>query len=328
MIKERLLTISKELLDGKDLSLTPEEALALVSDPAENLPAALLCSDQIRRRHKKSKVFLCSILNAKSGKCSQDCAFCAQSSFHKTAIDIYPLMSEEEMTGRAFDMEKAGATHYSIVTSGHSLDESEIHRICRAVEIIRKKTRLTVCGSLGMLSKASAEKLMASGMTRYHHNLETSRSHFDAICTTHSYDEDIETIHTARNQGFQVCSGGIFGLGETWAQRVELAFTVRDLPVDTIPVNFLNPVPGTRLAHLPRMSPMDALMCIALMRLVNPEKSITICGGREVTLKDFQSWVFNAGANGLMIGNYLTTSGRDMAMDLDMVRDAGLTLED
>lgn len=328
MIKERLLKTSTGLLNGEALTLTPEEALALVEDPAEHLPVALLCSDLIRRRQKKNRVFLCSILNAKSGKCSQDCAFCAQSSFHQTQIDTYPLMTGEEMIERALAMEKAGATHYSIVTSGHSLTGTEIDRICRSVEVIRKQTSLTVCGSLGMLSAASAKKLMASGMTRYHHNLETARSHFDAICTTHSYDEDIETIHTARTQGFQVCSGGIFGLGETWAQRVELAYTVRDLPVDTIPVNFLNPVPGTRLAHLSRLSPMDALMCIALMRLVNPEKSITICGGREVTLKDFQSFVFNAGANGLMIGNYLTTSGRDMAMDLDMVRDAGLTTED
>lgn len=327
MIKERLLKISTGLLDGETLSLTPEEALEMVSDPGEHLPVVLLCSDLIRRRHKQNRVFLCSITNAKSGKCSQDCAFCAQSSFHDTRIETYPLMPETDLIDRAVSMEKTGATHYSIVTSGHSLNDSEIDRICRAVEAIRKRTGLTVCGSLGMLSEQSAKRLMASGMSRYHHNLETARSHFNAICTTHSYDEDIDTIRTAHGQGFQVCSGGIFGLGETWAQRVELAFTVKDLPVDTIPVNFLNPVPGTRLSHLPLVQPLDALMCIALMRLVNPSKSITICGGREVTLKDFQSWIFNAGANGLMIGNYLTTSGRDMAMDLTMVNDAGLSVE-
>jgi biotin synthase len=163
-------------------------------------------------------------------------------------------------------------------------------------------------------------------MTRYHHNLETARSHFDQICTTHSYDEDIETIHTAADNGFQVCSGGIFGLGESWAQRVELAFTLRDLPVNTLPVNFLNPVTGTRLEHLPLVPALDALLCIAILRLVNPDKNITVCGGREITLMDAQNRLFTAGANGLMIGNYLTTSGRDQAMDIAMIRDAGLSI--
>ncbi|GAB6097521.1 biotin synthase BioB [Desulfatiferula olefinivorans] len=315
------------LLDqGKPFSPDPDQVTALIESSDKNLTDLFRLSDRLREKHAGRRVFLCSIINAKSGKCSQNCAFCAQSSFHHTSIDTYPLLSEEALTDQALAMAKAGATHYSIVTSGHSLNEAEIDRICRAVETIRKKTDLTVCGSLGMLSAASARKLIASGMTRYHHNLETARSHFDRICTTHSYDEDIETIHTAADNGFAVCSGGIFGLGESWAQRVEMAFTLRDLPVNTLPVNFLNPVPGTRLEDRSLVPALDALLCIAIFRLVNPDKNITVCGGREITLRDFQSWVFAAGANGLMIGNYLTTSGRDQAMDIAMIRDADLSI--
>ncbi len=318
-------TILGKLLSDTGFHITPAEALGLVQPETRNLSALFHASDTLRQKAKGSTVFLCSIINARSGKCSENCAFCSQSSFHDTQIPIYPLLSTEEMVAKALDMEKQGATHYSIVTSGHSLGDADIDAICRAVEIIRTQTALTVCGSLGMLSEKSAKRLISSGMTRYHHNLETARSHFPNICTTHSYEEDIETIRTAADNGFKVCSGGIFGLGESWQQRVELCFTLKDLPVDTVPVNFLNPVKGTRLEHMPLVSPMDALACIALVRLTNPHRGVTVCGGREVTLRDFQSWVYLAGADGLMIGNYLTTSGRDAAMDINMTRDAGLT---
>jgi biotin synthase len=169
-----------------------------------------------------------------------------------------------------------------------------------------------------------AERLKESGVTTYHHNLETARSFFDQVCTTHQYDEDINTVHIAKSVGMKTCCGGILGLGETWEQRAELAFTLKELEVDSIPVNFLNPIPGTKMENRQLLSPMEALRSIALFRLVNPEKDIVICGGREVTLGDFQSWVFMAGANGLMVGNYLTTAGRDIKMDMDMIKEVGL----
>lgn len=322
MTENDLIKITDRIINDGYL-LSYEEAVAITGFNG-NINTLFLCSDRIRQAFSHDNVFLCSILNAKSGKCSQDCAFCAQSSFHKAHIDTYSLMDMDTLTGKAFEMQRTGATHYSIVTSGHSLSESEIDRICKAVEVIRRDTELVVCGSLGMLSEQSAKKLIASGMTRYHHNLETARSHFDSICSTHRYDEDLDTIRTAAANGFKVCSGGIFGLGETWSQRVELAFTIKELEVDTIPVNFLNPVPGTRLESLDRLAPMEALKCIALFRLIHPDKSITVCGGREVVLKDYQSWVYKAGANGLMIGNYLTTSGRDAETDIEMTVAAGL----
>ena len=176
-----------------------------------------------------------------------------------------------------------------------------------------------LCVSIGMLDEKMAKKLVSSGISNFHHNLETARSYFNQICTTHDYDEDIETIQIAAASGLNVCSGGIMGLGETWEQRVELAFTLKELNVRSIPLNFLNPVKGTKFENRPLMSPLDALKCIALYRFIHPDKDITICGGREPVLKDFQSWVFMAGANGLMIGNYLTTKGRHTGMDLEMM---------
>ena len=325
MTEQSVTDIIHKILDHPEAGISAEEALTLVHPSTRDLPELFHCADKLRNAFKQNRVFFCSILNARSGRCSENCAFCAQSSYHDTRIETYPLLSSDAMVEKALQMEAQGASHYSIVTSGHSLGSTDIDTICRAVEQIVKKTRLTVCGSLGMLSENSAKKLIASGMTRYHHNLETARSHFPSICTTHSYDEDLETVHTAVSNGFKVCSGGIFGLGESWEQRVELCMTLRDLPVDTLPINFLNPVKGTRLENQPLVSPMDALCCIALARLTNPRRSITVCGGREITLRDFQSWVYRAGADGLMIGNYLTTSGRDGAMDIGMTRDAGFT---
>jgi len=322
----RLFNITEKIISDSAFSISREDAEMLAESDTIKTDELIFFADIIRRHFKKNEVFLCSILNAKSGKCSQDCAFCAQSSYHETAIETYPLLKLEAIVEKALAMHLAGASHYSVVTSGHSLSNEEIDQICTAVRTIKEKTDLTICGSLGMLSEKSAKKLIASGMTRYHHNLETAESHFKKICTTHEYQEDIDTINLAVKHGFQVCSGGIFGLGESWKQRVELGFTLKALDIDTIPVNFLNPVAGTKLATMSLMSPMDALKTIALMRFINPGKSITICGGREVTLKDFQSRVFAAGSNGLMIGNYLTTSGRDMASDLEMIKALGLDI--
>ena len=207
-----------------------------------------------------------------------------------------------------------------MVTSGHSLSSKEIDSIGDTAEEINKKTDLSVCASLGQLTEPMASKLKQKGVTTYHHNLETAESYFNQICTTHNYDEDICTLKTAKSAGLKICSGGILGLGESWAQRVELAFTLKKLDVDSIPINFLNPIPGTRMENRPLLPPMEALKSIAIFRFINPDKDIIICGGREKTLGDFQSWVFIAGANGIIVGNYLTTKGRSTEIDMDMIR--------
>ena len=312
------------LVSDPSYQVSESEALALAEVGNEALFLLFEAAQVRRKAHQGEKVFLCSIVNAKSGKCSQDCAFCAQSASHETGVDIYPLMDEETLVERGLAMARAGATRFGIVTSGHSLNDGEIDRVCRVVERLRKETSLIICGSLGMLDAKRGARLLASGMGRYHHNLETARSHFDAICTTHTYDEDIETVQVAAELGFGVCSGGILGMGEDWAQRVELALTLRDLNADTIPLNFLTPVAGTRMANRPLMPALDALKCVSLFRIIAPGKRITLCGGREITLKDFQPRLFSAGADGLMVGNYLTTQGRSLEDDLKMVAEAGL----
>jgi len=308
-------------------AISYEDACEFILQPYETVDL-ILCAHKIRNTYKNNRVFTCSIVNAKSGLCSEDCAFCAQSAYHNTEIATYPLLSIDELVDNAIQMHEAGATNYSMVTSGYTLNHHEIETICTAATLIKNQTDLSLCASLGILAEPTLRQLRESGITTYHHNLETAGSYFDQICTTHAYDEDIETVRLAQSVGLRVCSGGIFGLGETWEQRVELAFTLRELNVDSIPINFLNPIPGTRMENRPLLPPMDALKCIALFRLINPEKDITICGGREVTLRDYQSWVFIAGANGLMVGNYLTTQGRSIPMDIDLIREMELMISE
>jgi len=319
MKNQTLSALTQKILSSEDIDISIKDARHLVGLKGYDLIDFLACANRITAKYLPDDIFTCTIINAKSGLCSQDCAFCAQSAHHKTGIETYPLLSQDEMVSNALKMEKAGATYFSMVTSGERLNDQEVETICQATEKIIKETGLTVCGSLGMLTSNQASALHKSGITNYHHNLETAESYFDKICTTHTYAEDIDTLKAASSAGLLVCSGCILGLGESWEQRIELAFTLKDLKVKRIPINFLNPIPGTKLEHQKPLSPMDALKSIALFRFINPQTDITICGGREYTLKDYQSWIFMAGANGVMIGNYLTTRGRDMQMDLEMI---------
>lgn len=326
MLSPTLIRISEILMEDADYDVSYNDFCQLANEP-DNAIDLMMCANKIREMFKGDTIFTCSIVNAKSGSCSQDCAFCAQSAHHQTGVRQYPMLSAEELISTARDMQAAGATKYSFVTSGLAPDDKGLDTIADATRTILRETDLGVCASLGMLTPEKAKRLKTCGVTTYHHNLETARSYFDRICTTHAYDTDIETVRNARAAGFKVCSGGILGLGESWEQRVELAFTLKKLAVDCIPLNFLNPIPGTRLEDQPLMTPMDALKSVALFRLINPTKDITICGGREVTLKDYQSWIFLAGANGFIVGNYLTTGGRSTELDMQMVRDMGLTVQ-
>jgi biotin synthase len=327
MFNVDLINISKAIMKDDGFSISSEEACRLAALSEADTIDLIMCAGKLRQRYKGNRVFACSITNAKSGLCTEDCAFCAQSAQHETGIEIHPLLSDVELAAEAGLFYNGGATQYSMVTSGYMLTDQEIQTIVRAVGIIERETPLSICASLGILTERRARQLRESGITSYHHNLETAESFFDQICTTHNYEEDLQTVRIARAAGFRVCSGGIMGLGETWQQRVELAITLRELDVDSIPINFLNPIPGTRMAERQLLSPMEALKCIALFRFINPRKDITICGGREVTLRDMQSWIFAAGANGLMVGNYLTTQGRDIMTDMAMIRDQGLIIE-
>jgi len=304
-----------------------EEALALTRLPAARLPALAGLAEEAGRRQNGVRVDLCAITNARCGNCAEDCAFCAQSIRNDSLTPVYPLKSPEAIVEAALEAEKNGSSCFGIVTSGTSLQSGEeLDGICQALRMIRKQSNVSPSCSLGIIDRDTAVKLKEAGAGAYHHNLETSRSFFPRICSTHDYDEDVATVREAKEAGLRVCCGGIFGMGESMAQRIELAFTLRQLDVDSVPMNFLNPIPGTPLAGADYLTPMECLHTIALFRMILPAKRIIICGGRERNLRELQSWIFFAGASGIMIGAYLTTSGRDEARDHMLLKDLGLEI--
>ncbi len=310
----------------KKALISTDEAIDLLACKGEDFYRLMARAGACRLRNKGEKVRLCGIINAKSGRCSEDCVFCAQSARHsKAVVDEYPLVAAEQIVKRGRELAKDGVAEYSIVTSGKSMrSEKEIETVCRALSLLKDEGLVSRCASLGVLPEEVLERFKSAGLVKYHHNLETARSHFPDICTTHAYDEDVKAVEAAHAAGLSVCSGGLFGLGETDAQRVELARTLIDLEVGSVPVNFLNPIPGTPIENTRPLTPIECLKIIAVYRLMMPDKDIYICGGREKNLGDLQSWIFMAGANGLMVGDYLTTSGRSMGLDLKMIRDQGL----
>ncbi|MCP4746683.1 MAG: biotin synthase BioB [Desulfobacteraceae bacterium] len=315
--------VDKIIRSGQGAAVT-EHAIEHVLEAMQDGQGLIAAAEKIRSHFKGNDVFTCAIINAKSGFCSQDCAFCAQSAHHQTDIQTYDLLDAQTLIAYGLEMAAAGVTNYSIVTSGTGLSGDEIGTICDAARVLKEKTRLNLCASAGMLDLETAMLLKSAGISRYHHNLETAASHFENICTTHTYQENVAAIQTAKTAGMTVCSGGIFGLGESWAQRIEMGLALQELDVDCVPINFLDPVKGTGLADRQVLEPEQALKCIALYRLIHPHRDITICGGRAKALSNQQNLLFKAGANGVMVGNYLTTKGRDMASDFEMISSAGM----
>jgi len=317
-----------ERIEADSLSgtgINAEDALAVLGLPQSEIWRLLAVSEKVRHRFKGDQIRLCSIVNAKSGLCSEDCTFCSQSSRSKASIEKYPLMEEEEIVMAARDAKQRGAREFSIVTSGLSMRSSrELDRVGKAIARIKSEVGLETCVSLGALSAENISFLRSQGLRSVHHNLETARGFFPSICTTHDYEEDIRAVRVAKAAGAWVCCGGIFGIGESAADRVELAMTLRELDVDSIPVNFLNPIEGTPLDGKSELTPYRCLKIIVMMRLCHPSREIIVCGGREVNLRDLQGLIFAAGATGMMIGNYLTTSGRPSEDDLRMIEDLGL----
>ena len=279
----------------------------------------------IRRKNFGNRVHLCNILNAKSGACTEDCAFCSQSIHHRSSVSVYPLVTVKEALDAAREAEAFGARCFSLVTSGRSLTgKREKQRVLKIIETIRSRTRLELACSIGLETSDFLRDLRAAGLTTFHHNLETASSHYDMICTTHAYEERVRTVRAAKRAGFTICSGGIFGMGESPAQRAEFALFLGQLGVDRIPVNFLNPLPGTGMEGRRTLTPMEALHIVAALRVALPEKEILVCGGREVTLRSLQPLLFNAGANGVMTGKYLTTPGQGVEVDQRMLADLEL----
>ncbi len=303
------------------------DALAVLKLPQDALWRLLDAAESVRRRFKGDAIRLCAIVNAKSGHCSEDCSFCSQSSRSSADIRKFPLLGEEEILAAAREAKAAGAREFSIVASGLVMrSRRELERVGNAVERIRGELGLETCVSLGTLSAEDVSYLLSRGLRSVHHNLETSRRFFPSVCTTHGYEEDVKAVRAAKAGGAWVCCGGIFGLGETDEDRVALSMTLRELDVDSIPVNFLNPVPGTPVEGMAELTPFACIKIIAMLRLCHPGREIIVCGGREVNLRDLQALMFAAGATGTMVGNYLTTCGRPAREDLGMIRDLGLSV--
>ncbi|QWV95338.1 biotin synthase BioB [Geomonas oryzisoli] len=321
---EKLISeIAERIIAGG--SITEEEAIRLSDAQGSELFDLFRAATRVKEHFVGNEVHLCSIINAKSGRCAENCAFCAQSAHHTTDAPVYPLVQEDQMVECAKTAETNGSACFGIITSGTTVKGQELEQILAALRRIRKETSILPSCSLGIIDEETARKLKEAGMDTYHHNLETAESFFPNICTTHAYQEDVDTVRAVKKAGVKVCSGGIFGMGESAAQRVEMAFTLKELDVDSVPMNFLNPIEGTRLEGARNITAHECLKTIAIYRLIMPEKRITICGGREKNLRDLQSWIFFAGANGTMIGNYLTTAGRNVDTDLTMFSDLGLT---
>jgi len=277
------------------------------------------------REHNSGDSFnLCWIVNAKSGNCSQDCAFCAQSSRSSANSPSYPMLDVDEIVRAAVDAKQGGAVRFSLVTSGRSLKPGrELDAVCEANRGICE-TGLKVCGSFGCVDRDVLETLRDSGLVRYHHNLETAESLWPSICSTRPYEDSRRVVRDAIDVGLGVCTGGIFGLGESLEQRIELLDEVRRLNVDSVAINFFVPIPGTPLGNVDELTPLDGLRIIVAARLMMPQKEIRVCGGREKNIRDLQGLIPLAGASGMMIGGYLTTPGREPEVDLQMLRDLGL----
>lgn len=305
--------------------ISAEMALRCFELPEKDVPKLFPLANHLRQKHKGDWVKLCGIVNAKSGKCPERCDFCAQSAHFETASPEYPLMDEEAIVQRAREARAKGVREFSIVTSGTSLeDEREVETVARAIERISAEG-IEACVSVGLASEKTLSRFKAAGLTNIHHNLETARSHHAEIVKTHSYDEEVVAIRRAQEMGFDTCCGGIMGMGESKAQRVELALELKKLGVTHVPVNFLSPIEGTPLhGKANDLTPMECLRILAVYRLMMPATDIFCMGGREVNLRELQSWIFQAGANGMMVGGYLTTSGRNHHTDLHMIRDLGL----
>lgn len=317
----RFTDLAREIISGH--SPTQATLAALAQTPDHMVLRMMAGADLIRRHHFGNGVHLCAINNAKSGKCSENCSFCAQSGAFDTGIDTYPLKSGERLY-RAIEAQASTPLHrYSMVTSGKGLPSEEVSAIAGAAARGGDFPQ-RYCASLGILETEDFNVLKAAGINRYHHNLETAPSHFGNICTTHTFEERVRTIKKARDAGMSVCAGGIFGVGETMDQVIELAMVLKDLDVDAVPVNFLTPAPGTPFENQPALSPLACLRIISLLRFILPAKEIIVCGGRLASLKHLHSLVFFAGASGIMTGSYLTTPGNQMEEDLEMLRQLGM----
>lgn len=317
-----LQSYTEKVLQGGDI--TQLEALELISLPQDDTPLLLAMADKIRQHYSNDTVDCCAIINGRSGHCPENCRFCAQSAHYHTGASVYPLLDSDTIIAAAKKAKAAGAARFAIVTSGRSVVEGpEFDAILNTLKRIRQEVKLETCCSLGLITLKQAIALKNIGVSRYHANIETAPSYFPSICSTHTFADKASVIHTAQTAGLRVCSGGILGLGETPQQRVEMAFTLKDLGIDSVPLNILNPIAGTPFENNQPLSPWEILRTFAVFRFILPKALIRTAGGREVNLRSMQAYALTSGLNGLMIGGYLTTGGNSVSVDMQMIHDLG-----
>lgn len=321
----RVAALGRRVLEGARVSRPEALELFGIEDQAD-LVELLAWANRIRARFKGNRVALCSIVNAKAGRCSEDCRFCAQSGHYRTASPSHGFVDSGVMRRAAAEAERWGVGALALVAAWRGLSEGRLFdEVCERIGELAGLGTVRPDASLGILSsQAVADRLRAAGLRCYNHNLETSRRFFPQLCSTHTYEERLQTLRFLRNAGIAVCSGGILGLGETREDRCDLALTLREVGADAVPINFLNPIPGTPLAGTAPVPPMELLKTIACFRFILPTQHLVIAGGRSANLRQLQSLVFMAGASGLMVGGYLTTAGPPLEQDLQMIRDLGL----
>ncbi|MBP7275292.1 MAG: biotin synthase BioB [Kiritimatiellae bacterium] len=314
------INLADRVLSGQPVAR--EEALAMLRSSDEDLPLLLAGAFRLRAHHFGRKVQLHVIENARSGACPEDCAYCSQSAHADADISEYPLLSGDQLLADARRAKAAGAVRYCMVMSGRGPREQEVDRLCAAVRRIKAEMDIQVCSSLGLLTREQAQRLAEAGVNRYNHNLESSERFYPSICTTHTWAQRRETLRIAREAGMEICCGGLLGMGETDEDRVNLAFELRDVGADSIPVNLLDPRPGTALRNLKRMSPREGLRILSMFRFVHPATELRVAGGREAVLRSMQPMSLYA-ANSMFTEGYLTTPGQGAPRDLEMIEDAG-----
>ncbi len=317
--------IAKEVLVG---SLITRPQAEFLTRQAKDSPWDIFhWANKIREKFFADKVKVCSIVPGRLGGCNQDCKFCAQSAEYDTAITETKTLTDAEILKAAKQAKDDGIKSFGIVYSGRAITEKELARLEKLIPAIKQKYGMVICASLGIINAEQAARLAKAGLDRYNHNLETSKKHFPSIVSTHKYIDRVKTIKSAQAAGLGICAGGIFGIGETDTDRIEMAFALRQFNIDTVPMNFLHPIDGTPLAKNPTLQPLEILRIIALYRFILPGTHLKIAGGRVLNLRDMQSWIFYAGATSILSGNYLTTAGRAVEQDLQMITDLGLQPE-
>lgn len=311
-----ILQLADEIINGRRLKRDDDLSPLLTADLSELTQGA----DRIRAKFCGDRAELCSIINGKSGKCSEDCKFCAQSACHDTDVDVYEFLPEKEILKECIHNERKGVKRFSVVTAGRTLGENDFRRALAAYRLMKQESSMGLCASHGLLTEEQFGKLREAGVTRYHCNIETSRRYFPSICSTHTFEDKLDCIKRAQKQGLEICSGGIIGMGETWEDRLDMALTLSEIGAVSVPINILNPIKRTPMGNMPRLSNEDILRTIAVFRHIIPTADIRLAGGRGL-LGDKGKAAFRSGANAAITGDMLTTSGISVDTDKAMLTD-------